>query len=99
YHSKAVAAHKTHSREQLRLPKWSTNGSGTNGSHGHVLSFEPPPAQVGEGPEAPVDDVPAHVSGEHGQGQSQDGDAGVAPEHAEEPPPPAPEGRRRRSRE
>ena len=103
YHAKAVSAHKTHSREQLPLPRWSTNGSGSNGSNGHVLSFEPPP-ELGAGEEdgedaPPEDEVPVHVPGWAGSEQARDADGGDAPDYIEEAPPAPETGRRRRPRE
>ena len=104
YHARAVAAHQGHSRVDVPLPRWSTNGHGSNGSNGHVLSFEPPP-ELGRGEdgdadeEAGPDDVPVYVPGSADGEQARDSDGGVEAEHVEEAPPAPETGRRRRPRE
>jgi cell division protease FtsH len=100
YHARAVAAHQGHSRVDVPLPRWSTNGS-SNGSNGHVLTFEPP-AELGWGEEddgASTDDVPVHVPGSAEAEQAVDADGGEAQDYIEEAPPAPETGRRRRSRE
>ncbi|MGQ0521282.1 MAG: AAA family ATPase [Actinomycetota bacterium] len=92
YHAKAVAAHQGHSRVDLPLPRWSTNGS--NGSNGHHVSFEPPPRDTIE---AGAEDVPARVpGGEAGQGDGgDDGDGTARTDDGDDTPPPRPPTRRR----
>jgi hypothetical protein len=100
YHARAVAAHQGHSRVDVPLPRWSTNGS-SNGSNGHVLTFEPP-AELGWGEEddgASTDDVPVHVPGAAEAEQTVDAESGEAQDYIEEAPPAPETGRRRRSRE
>ena len=102
YHQRAVVAHQGHSQVNLPLPKWSTNGSSTNGSNGHRLSFERPPAEGTSGPlaiDAEAEEVPVHVPGPpDGEASAGNGDGTETVGEYVEPPPPEEEGRRRTRR-